>query len=116
MPICLALALVCGLALAAPSLADDNPLQPGVPHAVPRHQADWSVLGSSGVRIRPTWTTNRIRYAPTLAQARRWEPFLQPHDRKTLHRVNFSVYGVLAIERFKTAPSPLGRCTKHQAF
>jgi len=101
----LALALACGLALAAPSLADDNPppICPGFPcgsstHvALPRPQAEWRLLASSGVRITPTWRTNRIRYASTLAQARRWEPFLQPRDRTVLHAVDFSVYGVLVI-------------------
>jgi hypothetical protein len=106
-PIRLALALVCGLALAAPSLADDNPppICPGfpcggqspAPHASPAPpQATWKPLayGYTRPRIRDT---NRIYYARTPDQTRPWWQHLSLHDKATLKHLNFNRYGALAI-------------------
>ena len=106
-PIRLALALVCGLALAAPSLADDNPppICPGfpcggqvpAPHAAPLPpQASWKPLSYGYTRplIRDT---NRIYYARTPDQTRPWWQHLSLHDKATLKHLNFSRYGALAI-------------------
>jgi hypothetical protein len=94
----LALALVCGLALAAPSLADDNP-PPGPPtttHVPVRQQADWKLLAGFS-----TWAPekrNRIFYARVPAQTTAWKLHLfeTQATRKALHQ-NFSRYGLLAV-------------------
>ena len=98
----LALALVCGLVLAAPSLADDNPpvactCDPSpVPVAPKLPQADWKLLAGYS-----TWkpeTRNRIFYAREAAQTTAWKLHLYETaaTRKALHQ-NFSRYGLLAI-------------------
>jgi hypothetical protein len=94
----LALALVGGLALAAPSLADDNP-PPGLPtttHVPARQQADWKLLAGFS-----TWAPekrNRIFYARVPAQTTVWKLHLfeTQATRKALHQ-NFSRYGLLAV-------------------
>jgi hypothetical protein len=96
-PIRLALALVCGLALAAPSLADDNPPPPSTIHLAPHlPQADWRLVAGYS-----TWEPekrNRIFYARTPAQTTRWKLHVYETEetRKALH-LNFSRYGLLAI-------------------
>jgi hypothetical protein len=97
----LALALVCGLALAAPSLAyDDPPPARPVPILVPAPivvpQADWKLVAGSF-----TWkpeSRNRIFYARTLGQASAWKYHVYDtyETRAALHQ-NFSRYGLLAI-------------------
>jgi hypothetical protein len=84
-------------ALAAPSLADDNPPTPGTQHAVPSlPQADWKLLAGF-----TTWEPekrNRIFYARVPAQTTAWKLHLfeTQATRKALHQ-NFSRYGLLAI-------------------
>ena len=94
----LALALVCGLALAAQSLAGDNPPSgpPTTTHAPARQQADWKLLAGYS-----TWEPekrNRIFYARVSAQTTAWKLHLYETaaTRKALHQ-NFSRYGLLAI-------------------
>jgi hypothetical protein len=98
----LALALACGLALAAPSLADDNPpvactCDPSpVPVAPRMRQADWKLLAGYS-----TWkpeNRNRIFYARVPAQTTAWKLHLYETEatRKALH-LNFSHYGLLAV-------------------
>jgi hypothetical protein len=98
----LALALVCGLVLAAPSLADDNPpvactCDPSpVPVAPKLPQADWKLLAGYS-----TWkpeNSNGIFYAREAAQTTAWKLHLYETaaTRKALHQ-NFSRYGLLAI-------------------
>lgn len=85
----LVLALVCGVALAAPALAD----QPG--RVAPR-QADWKVVAGFS-----TWkpeTRNRIFYARVPTQIKAWKlhVYETADTRRALHQ-NFSRYGLLAI-------------------
>jgi hypothetical protein len=93
----LALALVCGLALAAPSLADENPPLPTAPtRLAPLPQADWKLLAGYS-----TWKPekrNRIFYARGPAQTTAWRLHVYETQatRKALHQ-NFSRYGLLAI-------------------
>jgi hypothetical protein len=106
----LALALVGGLALAAPSLADDNPppICAGVPCVTPAlgrnvpapiaslRQADWKLLAGYS-----TWKPeqrNRIFYARTPGQVSAWKYHVYDtyETRAALHQ-NFSRYGLLAI-------------------
>ena len=91
----LALALVCGLALAGPSLADSPP--PPTPiHDPPLPQADWKLVAGYS-----TWKPekrNRIFYARVPAQTTRWKLHVYETEetRKALH-LNFSRYGLLAV-------------------
>lgn len=106
-PIRLALALVCGLALAAPSLADDNPPQPGTPHAVPRPQAAWRLLAegfttSTDVTSAPV-KGNLIYYARVFPQTAAWGQHLSILSGNVLHQ-DFRHVGLLAI--FMTARTP----------
>jgi hypothetical protein len=92
----LALALVCGLALAAPSLAGDDPPPFSPAPVVPLHQADWKLEAGFS-----TWAPekrNRIFYARVAAQTTAWKLHLYETaaTRKALHQ-NFSRYGLLAI-------------------
>jgi len=93
----LALALVCGLTLAAPSLADSPQPPPPTPiHDPPLLQADWKLLAGYS-----TWEPekrNRIFYARVPAQTTAWKLHLYETaaTRKALHQ-NFSRYGLLAI-------------------
>jgi hypothetical protein len=86
----LALALVCGLALAAPSLADNTLPNPAPPK--PR-QADWKLL-SAGPMASPV-RANRIVYARVPAQAHALKPSL-PYATGAL-RQDFSHTGLLVI-------------------
>jgi hypothetical protein len=92
----LALALVCGLALVAPSLADPPPGPPTPIHDPPLRQADWKLEAGFS-----TWAPekrNRIFYARTAAETTAWKMHLYGTQatRKALHQ-SFSRYGVLAI-------------------
>jgi hypothetical protein len=92
----LALALVCGLALAAPSLADPPPGPPTPIHDPPLPQADWKLEAGFS-----TWAPekrNRIFYARTAAETSAWKLHLfeTQATRKALHQ-NFSRYGLLAV-------------------
>lgn len=97
----LVLALACGLALAAPSLADDGPPAVAVPILVtpPIQQApraDWKLVAGYG-----TWKPeqrNRIFYARTPGQVSAWKYHVYDtyETRAALHQ-NFSRYGLLAV-------------------
>ena len=105
----LALTLACGLALAAPSLADDGPPAVPVPILVTpplqqARQADWKLVGGYG-----TWKPeqrNRIFYARTPGQASRWKYHVSDtyEIRAALHQ-NFSRYRLLAIFLSSWEPS-----------
>jgi hypothetical protein len=87
----LAVALVCGLALAARSLADDNPPSTTTPALPP--QADWKVVArgypSGDVSV------NRIYYARVPEQMAVWK-WRMPRVHASL-RQDFSRYGFLAV-------------------
>jgi hypothetical protein len=92
----LALALVCGLALAAPSLADDSPPTLSTTRGVPRLRADWKLVSAAST-TKPR-KVDRILYARTLKQALAWKSQL-PKSAQTdraLHQ-DFSTYGLLAV-------------------
>jgi hypothetical protein len=80
-----ALIVVCGLALAPPSLAD----VPGQP------QARWKVL-SYGI-TREHHPANRIYYARTPDQTAPWIRRISGRDQNALEHLNFSRYGVVAV-------------------
>jgi hypothetical protein len=95
----LALFVVVLGALVVPmgALADDPPV-PGTQHAVPPPpQADWTLLVSGD--LRGPWADNRIFYARTRADTKKWLRYLipRPSYRRRFQHLNFSKYGLLAI-------------------
>jgi hypothetical protein len=88
----LALILVCGLALAAPSLADDN-LPPATTHVPARHQADWKLVSEA---ITPV-PANRIFYARVPSQKNDCKSRLSLYDRTSQVQQDFRHTGLLAI-------------------
>jgi hypothetical protein len=99
----LVLILVCGLALATPSLADDNPpsICPGIPcgglgHPPPvvnQRQADWKLVSEG---ITPV-SANRIFYARVPGQTDAWKSRLSLYDRTSQVQQDFTHTGLLAI-------------------
>jgi hypothetical protein len=89
----LALALVCGLGLASPSLADDNPPSSSTTHIPARHQADWKLVSEA---ITPV-PVNRIFYARVPSQTNAWKSRLSLYDRTSQVQQDFTHTGLLAI-------------------
>ena len=94
----LALALVCGLALASSSLASAV----RSPNSVPPSACSpcgpvWGSLGSGLVSSKAPWTKNRVYYARTPGQAAGWLPYVTQRDRRSLEHLNFSKSGVFAV-------------------
>jgi hypothetical protein len=95
----LALALACGLALAAPSLADDTPICPGFPctganvPAAKLQQADWKLVSQASTPV----AANRIYYAREPSATKRWESRLSSYDRDSNLQQDFSHTGLVAI-------------------
>jgi hypothetical protein len=101
----LGLIFVCGLWVATPGLADDNPSP--IPHLPCQYcgpNVQWTRLG--GGDFKPSQVTrNRILYTRTRGQTTRLRPYLQERDRQALRHLNFSRYGVLAIFHVPVAAS-----------
>jgi hypothetical protein len=94
----LALALVCGLALATPPLSGAARSRTLIPpsHCPCGHPA-WSSLGSGSVSSKAPWTKNRVYYARTPGQAVGWLPYVTQRDRRSVEHLNFSESGVFAV-------------------
>ena len=96
MPIRLALALVCGLALAAPSIADTPPPPPPSSHSiVPVRQVDWELVART-YPMDSDVNANRILYARRPRQAAAWGR-LKYGPADAALRQDFSRYGLLAV-------------------
>ena len=100
----LALALVCGLTLASPSLADDPPGPAPIGGHTPPFvwtvpdlpQPRWKVVAGAST-TRGAWPTDRVYYARTLADTERWSANVSKKDQAVARNLNYSRYGLLAL-------------------